>query len=529
MQSIERYFVHHVEYTLAQTRQNLDRTSRFQALSLSVKDRLVERWKDTQIYFHEKDVKRVAYLSLEFLLGRSLQNAIFNLGLRNNYAQAMTNLGLHLEDIYDTERDAGLGNGGLGRLAACFLDSLASLDLPAWGYGLRYTYGMFYQKIKDGNQIEFPDYWLVHGNPWEIERLDVIFPVKFFGTVHEVEQANGKKRIVWEGGEEVLAVAYDTPIPGYRTFNTLNIRLWSAKPSREFDLEQFNKGDFFKSIEDKQKSEYITNVLYPNDNTPNGKELRLKQQYFFVSATVRDLLRRFKRRNRPIHEFPEKVAIQLNDTHPALAIAELMRLLLDQENCEWDEAWNITTRTFAYTNHTVLPEALEKWSVPLMERLLPRHLRVIYDINFHFLKSVEEKHPGDQEKLRRMSIIEEGNPRMVRMAHLAIVCSHHVNGVAAIHSHLLQTVVFPDFTSYFPGTSLPPSVSLLLMFWRPQASSPTRRTVSPLVAGCTRPTRCSRCSSAPRCAPRTGCCTSTSCRACARSQRTAKCCRRGRP
>ena len=453
MQSIERFFVHHVEYTLAQTRQNLDRTSRFQALALSVKDRLVERWKDTQIYFHEKDVKRVAYLSLEFLLGRSLQNSIFNLGLKNNYAQAMTNLGLHLEDIYDTERDAGLGNGGLGRLAACFLDSLASLDLPAWGYGLRYTYGMFYQKIKDGNQIEFPDYWLIHGNPWEIERLDVIYPVKFFGTVHEVEQANGKKRIVWEGGEEVLAVAYDTPIPGYRTFNTLNIRLWSAKPSREFDLEQFNKGDFFKSIEDKQKSEYITNVLYPNDNTPNGKELRLKQQYFFVSATIKDLLRRFKRRHRPIQEFPEKVAIQLNDTHPALAIAELMRLLLDQENCEWDEAWSIVTRTFAYTNHTVLPEALEKWPVPLMERLLPRHLRVIYDINFHFLKRVEEKFPGDPEKLRRMSIIEEGNPRMVRMAHLAIVCSHHVNGVAAIHSHLLQTVVFPDFTASIRASS----------------------------------------------------------------------------
>jgi glycogen phosphorylase len=396
-------------------------------------------------------VKRVAYLSLEFLLGRSLQNAIFNLGLRNNYLQAMQNLGLNLEDVYDTERDAGLGNGGLGRLAACFLDSLATLDLPAWGYGLRYTYGMFYQKIKDGNQIEFPDYWLIHGNPWELERMDVIYPVKFYGHVHEIERPDGSKKVVWEGGEEVLAVAYDSPIPGYRTFNTLNIRLWSAKPSREFDLEHFNKGDFFKSIEDKQRSENITHVLYPNDNTPNGKELRLKQQYFFVSATIKDLIRRFKRRRRPIHDFAQLVAIQLNDTHPTLGIVELMRVLLDQEECTWEQAWQIVIKTFAYTNHTVLPEALERWPVPLLESLLPRHLRIIYDINFQFLKQVEAAYPGDIEKLRRMSLIEEGSPRMIRMAHLAIVGSHAVNGVAAIHSELLRTTVFKDFHEFFPN------------------------------------------------------------------------------
>lgn len=448
VKSIQKFFVHHVEYTLAQTRSNLTPVWSFQALALSIRDRLIERWKDTQIYFQEKDCKRVAYLSLEYLLGRSLQNAIVNLDLVENYSQAMYNLGQNLELIYDQERDAGLGNGGLGRLAACFMDSLASMDLPGWGYGLRYTYGMFHQKIKDGHQHEFPDYWLAHGNPWEVERMDVVQPVRFFGHVVE-KVVDGVQKSVWEGGEEVLAVAYDIPIPGYRTFNTLNIRLWGATPSKEFDLENFNKGDFYKSVEERRKAETITHVLYPNDNTEKGKELRLKQQYFFVCATVGDLIRRFKKKHSNFQFFPEKVAIQLNDTHPTLAVVELFRVLIDEEELGWEEAWGIINRTFAYTNHTVLPEALEKWPVSLMEQLLPRHMKLIYDINLRFLQQVEEKWPGDIDRLRRMSIIQEHPFRAVRMANLAIVASHTVNGVAKLHTQLLVESVFADFHAFY--------------------------------------------------------------------------------
>jgi starch phosphorylase len=315
----------------------------------------------------------------------------------------MKNLGYALENLYEEESDAGLGNGGLGRLAACFLDSLATMDYPAWGYGLRYKYGMFYQKIQNGQQAEFPDYWLMHGNPWEVERSDVSYPVHFYGHIRDEENEDGTKRVIWEPAETVMAVAYDTPIPGYETYNVLNIRLWNAQPSKEFDLHHFNKGDFFKSIEEKQNSEQITSVLYPNDSTPAGKELRLKQQYFLVSATLQDLMRRFKESKRPISEFHTQVAIQLNDTHPALGIVELVRILLDVEKIPFAEAWEITTKTFAYTNHTVLPEALERWPVDLMERLLPRLMRIIYEINHHFLKVIEKKWPGDVEKLRRLS------------------------------------------------------------------------------------------------------------------------------
>eukprot|EP01114_Cavostelium_apophysatum_P003579 TRINITY_DN1354_c0_g1_i2.p1 TRINITY_DN1354_c0_g1~~TRINITY_DN1354_c0_g1_i2.p1 ORF type:complete len:919 (+),score=264.06 TRINITY_DN1354_c0_g1_i2:132-2888(+) len=450
IKSIEKFFVHHVEYTLARGRGNLTKVGAFQALAMSIRDRLIERFKDTQLYFKEKGCKRVAYMSLEFLLGRSLQNAIVNLGLESNFATAMKNLGFVLEDLYEEEHDAGLGNGGLGRLAACFLDSLATLDYPAWGYGLRYKYGMFYQTIREGAQVEIPDYWLIHGNPWEIERLDVVYPVSFYGYVREDKDKDGKVKFHWEGSQKVMAVAYDTMVPGYDTFNTLNIRLWSAQPSKEFDLDQFNKGDFFKSIEDKQNSEQITSVLYPNDNTPSGKELRLKQQYFLVSATIQDLMRRFKETDRPIEEFPDRIAVQLNDTHPTLGICELMRILTDIEGLEWAQAWDITTKVFAYTNHTVLPEALEKWSVDLLQHLIPRILTIIYAINHEFLKTLQKRWPDDVNKMRSLSIIEEGNPRMVRMAHLAIIGSHSVNGVAAIHSELLKTQTFPDFYEMWP-------------------------------------------------------------------------------
>lgn len=451
VKSIEKFFVHHVEYTLARGRGNLTKLAAYRALALSIRDRLIERWKDTQLYFREKGCKRVAYISLEFLLGRSLQNSIVNLGLEDNFSHAMKNLGYELEDLYEAEQDAGLGNGGLGRLAACFLDSLATMDYPAWGYGLRYKYGMFYQKIgENGAQIEFPDYWLVHGNPWEVERLDIVYPICFRGHIREETDSHGNTKIVWEPSEKVLAVAYDTPIPGHSTYNTLNIRLWSAQPSKEFDLEQFNKGDFFKSIADKEQSEHITAVLYPNDNTYSGKELRLKQQYFLVSATMQDLLRRFKESKRPIEEIPSQIAVQLNDTHPTLAIVELMRILLDIEGLSWQEAWNLCNKVFAYTNHTVLPEALEKWPVELIENLLPRHMRLIYDINHRFLKQIETAFPGDVGKLRRMSVIDEGPPRMVRMANLAIIACHSVNGVAEIHSDLLKHKVFPDFNQLMP-------------------------------------------------------------------------------
>ncbi len=447
VKSLEASFVRHVELSLARRRENCDSQAAFHALAMSVRDQLLERWKATQEHFFEKDCKRVAYLSMEFLMGRSLQNAIYNLGLRDNYAEAMRNLGFRLEDLADEENDAGLGNGGLGRLASCFLDSLATLDLPAWGYGLRYTYGMFHQEIQRNEQIEFPDFWLVAGNPWELERMDVCFPVKFNGRVEDAPDGGR----TWVDTDDVVAMAYDTPIPGYDTFNALNIRLWSAKPSMEFDLEHFNKGNFFESVKDRQSAEQITQVLYPNDNTPEGKELRLKQQYFFVSATLQDLLRRFRRRQRPIEELPTKLAIQLNDTHPTLALVELMRYLLDYEKLAFDVAWKITTATCAYTNHTVLPEALEKWDVPLLERLLPRHMEIIYQINYQWLQLVGEHFPGDMDKVRSMSIIEEGYPKRVRMASLAIVCCHAVNGVAKIHSSILVNVVFKDFYSMFPN------------------------------------------------------------------------------
>eukprot|EP01027_Heterolobosea_sp_BB2_P002286 GEZU01003423.1.p1 GENE.GEZU01003423.1~~GEZU01003423.1.p1 ORF type:complete len:952 (+),score=347.78 GEZU01003423.1:92-2947(+) len=453
--TIQRHICNHVEYTLARTRYNFDDYAAYQATALSVRDRLIESWNDTQQYFTLKDVKRVYYLSLEFLMGRSLQNAIMNLGLRDQYAEALKEMGHRLEDIIEQEKDAALGNGGLGRLAACFMDSLATMDYPAWGYGLRYTYGMFQQQIIDGEQAEFPDYWLTFGNPWEIERLDVLYPVQFYGKVYQFTDRRGVTRHRWEAGDVVFAIAYDTPIPGYDTFNTINIRLWSSKPAREFDLSSFNSGDYYRAIEARQRSEQITAVLYPNDNTLAGKELRLKQQYFFCSATLKDCIRRFKKTGKPLTKLADQVAIQLNDTHPSISIPELMRLLVDEEGLLWDEAWTVCTEVFSFTNHTVLPEALEKWSVKLMENLLPRHLQIIYDINWNFLQSVRARFAGESEqalnaRLGRMSIIEEGDEKRIRMANLAIVGSHTINGVAAIHTAILKESIFRDFYEMWP-------------------------------------------------------------------------------
>jgi len=440
-EAIQRQIVNHVEYTLARTRYNFDAQGAYQATAFSVRDRLLESWNDTQQYFTERDVKRVYYLSLEFLMGRYLQNALANTGIKSNYEEALLGLGYKLEDVLEVERDPGLGNGGLGRLAACFMDSLATGNYPGWGYGIRYKYGMFFQKISDeGYQIEVPDYWLTHGNPWEVERLDVTYPVRFFGHVEWTD-----KGIRWTGGEVVRAVAYDSPIPGYDTYNTLNLRLWSAAPAHEFDLDSFSRGDFYGAIANKEASEKISSVLYPNDSTDAGKELRLKQQYFFVAATLQDAIRRFLKRGRPLTDLHTKVAIQLNDTHPTIAIVELMRIMMDEFGIGWTNSWKTTQKVFSYTNHTVLPEALEKWSVPLMEKLLPRHMQIIYEINRRFLETIAAKYPGDGKKLQRMSIVEDGYPKMVRMANLAVVGSHCVNGVAAIHSGLVQTNLFPDF------------------------------------------------------------------------------------
>lgn len=438
--SIQKQIVNHVEYTLARTRYNMDSFGAYQATAHAVRDRLIESWNDTQQFFTERDCKRVYYLSLEYLMGRYLTNALMNIGIHNQFTEALNGIGFEMERIAEEERDPGLGNGGLGRLAACFMDSLATLNYPAWGYGIRYKYGMFEQRIIKGHQVEIPDYWLSHGNPWEIERLDVTYPVRFYGNV---EVHGHTFKII--GGEIVQAVAYDCPIPGYDTYNTLNLRLWSAQPAKEFDLASFSRGDYYGAVADKEASEKISSVLYPNDSTEAGKELRLKQQFFFVSATLQDILRRYKKVDRPLTDLNTKVAIQLNDTHPTIGIVELMRILMDEEGLGWTAAWCTVTKVFSYTNHTVLPEALEKWSVSLMEKLLPRHMQIIYEINRRHLERTAQKYPNDGHKLQRMSIIEDGYPKMVRMAQLAVVGSHTVNGVAAIHSGLVASRLFPDF------------------------------------------------------------------------------------
>ncbi|RKF53854.1 Glycogen phosphorylase [Golovinomyces cichoracearum] len=448
-EEFEKEVVRHVETTLARSIYNCDEAAAYAATSLAFRDRLITDWNRTQQRQTFADGKRVYYLSLEFLMGRALDNAMLNVGLKDVAKKGLDDLGFRIEDIIEQENDAALGNGGLGRLAACFLDSLASLNYPAWGYGLRYLYGIFKQEISDGYQVEVPDYWLDF-NPWEFPRPDIVVDIQFYGQVRKFQDAQGKQQSLWEGGEVVKAVAYDVPIPGYNTKSTNNLRLWSSKAaSGEFDFQKFNSGNYESAVADQQRAETISAVLYPNDNLERGKELRLKQQYFWVAASLYDIVRRFKKTKRPWSQFSEQIAIQLNDTHPTLAIVELQRILIDQEGLEWDDAWKIVSKTFGYTNHTVLPEALEKWSVPAFENLLPRHLQIIYDINLFFLQSVERRFPNDREFLSRVSIIEESQPKLIRMAYLAIVGSHKVNGVAELHSDLIKTTIFKDFVKIF--------------------------------------------------------------------------------
>jgi starch phosphorylase len=421
----------------------------YQALAYAVRDRLVERWFNTQSAYYKADAKRVYYLSLEFLMGRALVNNTINLGAKNAYIDALRELGGDLETIAEREWDAGLGNGGLGRLAACIADSAAALALPFYGYGIRYEYGIFTQKIVDGFQVEAPDTWLRYGNPWEIPRPDAIHRVRFYGRSEAYHDHAGLYRVRWADTQDVWAMAYDTPVAGYRNDTVNTLRLWSAKSSREFDLARFNAGEYVRAVEDKTSSENISKVLYPPDDQYAGKELRLKQQYFFVSATLQDVLRRFlKFGKRRWEELPDKVAIHLNDTHPVLAIPELLRLLVDEFRLEWDLAWELTQKVFAYTNHTVLSEALEKWPADLMQRLLPRHFEIIVEIDRRFRQTVRARSGGDEGLVSRTAIVEDGR---VRMAHLAYVGSHSVNGVAALHTRLLKETLFAELNSVLPG------------------------------------------------------------------------------
>ncbi|MDX1252342.1 MAG: glycogen/starch/alpha-glucan phosphorylase [Gammaproteobacteria bacterium] len=447
MLDLRRYY----SRTLGRDRHSRSAHYLYEALVLAVRDRLMERWKNTRSAYEQEDSRHAYYLSLEFLMGRALSNATLNLGIDDAVKQGLYDLGVYLEEVADTEPDAGLGNGGLGRLAACFLDSCATLQLPVMGYGLRYEYGMFRQEIHDGHQVEEPDHWLSEGHPWEIERPEYTVRVPFGGHTEHYQDDNGHARVRWVNTHDVLAVPYDVPIPGYRNDTVNTLRLWSSQATDEFDLEDFNAGDYTASVASKNEAENITMVLYPNDASENGKELRLRQQYFLAAASLLDILRRWVRlHGRDFSTFADKNCFQLNDTHPTIAVAELMRQLMDKYGLEWNEAWTITTRTMAYTNHTLLPEALEKWPVPMFERLLPRLLEIIYEINARFLAQVALRWPGDTERQRRMSIIEEGPARMVRMAYLAIVGSFSVNGVAELHSRLLREGLFREFAELWP-------------------------------------------------------------------------------
>jgi starch phosphorylase len=450
VEAIKCSYLNHLKYSLAKDEFSATDHDRYYALALAIRDRLVDGWIRTSVTYHKTGAKRAYYLSMEYLIGRAMGNNVINLQLDETVTRAMAELGLSWDFLRDLERDAGLGNGGLGRLAACFLDSLATLQLPGYGYGVRYDYGIFRQAVRDGYQVEEPDNWLRFGNPWEIERPESQFEVHFGGRV-QMEEQNGRLRARWVDYETVLGIPYDIPIPGYGNRTVNNLRLWEAKSTEDFNLTFFNNGDYMKAYEAKTLTENITKVLYPNDNIEQGRELRFKQQYFFVACSLHDIVRRFKADGNEIHAFPDQVAIQLNDTHPALAIAELMRILLDDEQLEWEDAWSIVVRTFGYTNHTLMPEALERWPVALFEAILPRHLQVIFEINRRFLREIATRHPGDHDRIARMSLIQEAPAREVRMAYLAVVGSHSVNGVAALHSQLLESTLFKDFYELWPA------------------------------------------------------------------------------
>jgi starch phosphorylase len=437
-------------YTLARFPAVATPNDHYLAVALAVRDRLIERWLATASTYARKASRTVCYFSAEFLLGPHLANNLLNLGVEQEVRQAVAQLGYDLDAIVAQEEEPGLGNGGLGRLAACYLDSLATLEIPAIGYGIRYEYGIFDQAIRDGWQVETTDKWLRLGNPWEIPRPEIAFPVFLGGRTEAATDAHGRLQVRWHPGRVVKGMAYDTPILGYRV-NTANmLRLWSAQAAESFDFGAFNQGDYYGAVEQKVFSENITKVLYPNDAALAGKQLRLEQQYFFVSCALQDMVRIHLQSARDLDGFDRKYAVQLNDTHPALAVAELMRLLVDHHGLPWERAWEITSRSFGYTNHTLLPEALEKWPLPLFGSLLPRHLEIVYEINRRFLDEVRLRFPGDEGRVQRMSLIDEAGPRYVRMANLACVGSRRVNGVAKLHSELLRDELLRDFSELWP-------------------------------------------------------------------------------
>lgn len=448
--AIEASIRRHATYSLGKAWRDLSPSDLLNAVALSVRDRLVERMLETEERYQQHDAKRLYYLSIEFLIGQSLGNNLLNLGVRELYRQALRHLGADLEAVEESEADAALGNGGLGRLAACLLDSLATLGMPGYGYGINYEYGLFKQEIDNGYQREKPDNWLAQGTPWEIARPDEACLVPIYGRIEHGVDRRGAYNPMWMDWKVLIGMPYDMFIPGYggRTVNVL--RLYSARASRDFDMQIFSDGDYFKAVEQKIASETISKVLYPSDAVVAGRELRLLQEYFLVACAVRDIVRKFEQHHESFREFPAKVAIQLNDTHPALTVVELMRILVDEKDLPWEEAWEITQASVGYTNHTLAPEALETWPVPLLEYVLPRHLQIIYEINRRFLQQVARAYPGDSERLRRLSLIEESTPKQVRMAHLAIVGSHSVNGVSAMHTDLVKTSLVPDFYQLWP-------------------------------------------------------------------------------
>jgi len=448
VESLKEDFAWHMRYSVVKDMDRSTPRDQYTAFADAVRDRIIERWMSTQDEYRRQNAKRVYYMSLEFLMGRLLGNNVINLKADGLCHDALKEYGINWNDLRDYETDAGLGNGGLGRLAACYLDSMSTLNLAGMGYGIRYDYGIFRQKIVSGSQVEEPDAWLKDGYPWEVIRPEYVQRVHFGGHV-ECATVNGRQQWRWVAAEQVDGIPHDLPIVGYRdAVNTL--RLWSAKAVDEFDLEDFNKGSYVEAVESKVLAENLTKVLYPNDNTMAGKELRLRQQYFFVACSLKDILRRYRELNTGWDALPDKVFIHLNETHPSLVIPELMRILIDHEGLDWDKAWDLTLRSTGYTNHTILPEALEKWPVSMLEKLLPRHLQIIYEINGRFLQKISALYPGDISRLRRMSLIDEGGDRYVRMANMCLVATSSVNGVAELHSDILKTRLFKDFYEIFP-------------------------------------------------------------------------------
>ncbi|MGK7928087.1 MAG: glycogen/starch/alpha-glucan phosphorylase [Spirulina sp.] len=450
--TFKRAFADHLFYSQGKYQQWATSNDFYKALAYTVRDRLLHRFINTVDTYSKQTVKVVCYLSAEFLMGRNLGNNLVNLGIYDDMREVLEEAGLDIEDIIEQEHDPGLGNGGLGRLAACFLDSLATLEIPAIGYGIRYEFGIFHQEIRDGWQAEIPDNWLRFGNPWEIPRIEATVQVKYGGRTEIYHDERGRPKVTWVHDRTVTAIPYDTPVPGYNT-NTVNpLRLWRSEAGEDqhFNFDAFNAGDYDGAVASKMSSETISKVLYPNDNTPQGRQLRLEQQYFFVSASLQDIIRNHLRLHPNLDNLHEHFAIQLNDTHPAVSIAEMMRLFVDEHDMDWDKAWYITQKTFAYTNHTLLPEALERWPVSLFAYILPRHLEIIYEINHRFLADVSTWFPNEPELIERLSIIQEGSEKSVRMAHLACVGSHAINGVAALHTQLLQSDTLKDFAKLWP-------------------------------------------------------------------------------